>query len=269
MSQQRPLVSSWMLAVGIALVAPIELPARAESALTLPTPGITGNIDAHTYDESGQRVGDASIAFDELDSGNFLLVGRSGIEGSARTEVRAEFVPVENDRLRLVYQQTQAHDESGQSLGVMSIDHRKGVAMCGAPPGSGKKSVEVKLPEQDRVVNVPLNLLFQPLVKGEVEQIRFQVLLCRVGARLVNAKARVTESPERDEPGLIEVRYSLDFGPLLSKLAAPFMPRLSFWFQDSSPGNWIGHRMPLFSKGPTVLVVRSGFAPTVFGTAGQ
>ena len=61
--------------------------------------------------------------------------------------------------------------------------------------------------------------------------------------------------------GLLEVEYNVDFG-MLNSLAAPFLPKLSFWFDPDSPGSWIAHRMPLFSKGPTVLVVRSGFTPT-------
>ena len=38
----------------------------------------------------------------------------------------------------------------------------------------------------------------------------------------------------------MEIRYSLDFGPILSRLAAPFMPQLSFWFDESSPGDGWG-----------------------------
>jgi hypothetical protein len=64
---------------------------------------------------------------------------------------------------------------------------------------------------------------------------------------------------------LVEIRYTLDFGPILSRLAAPLMPELSFWFDKNSPGTWVGHRMPLFSRGPTVLVVRSGFSPNLLG----
>ena len=186
------LITARSLLTGLAIGLAMGAPAGAESALTLRIPEITGNIAAHTYDEAGQRVGDASIAFEQLPDGHFLLSGLSGIEGSAQAHVRAEFVRSDDDAgLRLVHQQSEAHDENGQSLGVMTIDHRTGVAVCGVPEGSRDEPVQVELPPEDRVVNVPLNLLFQPLVKGEVDLIRFQVLLCRVGARLVNARASV------------------------------------------------------------------------------
>jgi hypothetical protein len=259
---------AWLVCALLAAAVGATGAARAESALTLPSPDLLGDVAAFTYDEEGERVGDASIAFESLGEDRFLLRGISGIDGSARADVRAEFVRSDDGSgLRLLHQQTEAHDENGRSLGVMTIDHRDRLAVCGVPEGSEKQPVNVELPPEDRVVNVPLNLLFQPLVTGEAEEIDFQVLLCRVGARLVDARARVAENGASPESRLVEVRYSLDFGPILSRLAAPFMPRLSFWFDGSSPGDWVGHRMPLFSKGPTVLVVRSGFSPSVFGPA--
>jgi hypothetical protein len=77
----------------------------------------------------------------------------------------------------------------------------------------------------------------------------------------VAAQAKVAAANGEHGDRVVEIRYSLDFGPILSRLAAPFMPQLSFWFDENSPGEWVGHRLPLFSKGPTVLVVRSGFSP--------
>jgi hypothetical protein len=188
------------------------------------------------------------------------LEARSGIDGSARSKVSAlmETEPG-GGALRLVSQRSESFDESGASLGGMTNEHGERVARCGAAPGSGQPDRVVELPARDRVVNVPLNLLFQRLVSGETEEIGFQVLLCRFGARLVDARARVaTPAPPRSG-GLVEVRYELDLG-LLTPMAAPFLPTLSFWFDPGAPGAWVAHRMPLFTKGPTVLVVRSGFS---------
>jgi len=228
----------------------------------LPLPSVFGNIPAETWDaESGKRVGEATMSVVRRPDGLIEMVGISGIDGSAKTEARAvlEVVPG-GDGLRLLSQSSESHDESGQSLGVLSIDHTQGKATCGVPPGSGKAPAVVELPANDRVVNVPLNLLFHELVTGESEHVAFQVLLCRFGARLIPARASVTGPRKKGGTGLLEVVYNVDFG-MLNSLAAPFLPKLSFWFDPDSPAAWVGHRMPLFSKGPTVLVVRSGFTP--------
>jgi hypothetical protein len=250
-------------ALAVALVA-APRPAAAESDLPLPAPDLEGDIPAQTYDLEGERVGEASLGVSRLDGGNYLLHARSGIEGSARTEMSAELEPLGDGRVRLVRQRSQSHDEQGASLGVMRIDHQRGVATCTPAPGSGDAPVEIPLPKRDRVVNIPLNLLFEPLVRGETEEVDFQLLLCRVGGgRIVDAHAEVASEHQSDGGRMVEVRYEVDLGPLLSRLAAPFMPQLSLWFDEQSPGAWIGHRMPLFSKGPTVLVVRTGFDPAV------
>ncbi len=237
----------------------------AESALRLPLPERFGEIDASTYDESGERVGPARLEVGRLPNGNVRLDMTSGFESSARIAMSAELAE-EGDRLRLLRQESRSLDEQGRPLGVMSIDHRAGFAVCappGAAPGEGNR---IALPPTDRVVNVPLNLLFQPLVSGDAREIDFQILLCRGGGRIFDARASLADEREGGE-GMIEVRYDLDFGPMLSRLARPFMPRLSVWFDSQEPGSWIGHRMPLFSKGPTVLVVRSGITPSLLGAA--
>ena len=211
-------------------------------------------------------MGEASLGVVQLESGNWQLRARSGIEGSAGTRMEAELAPNGHGGARLLHQRSESHDENGISLGVMAIDHRRGVATCNPPPGSRDEPVEIELPRRDRVVNIPLNLLFEPLVRGERSEVDFQLLLCRVrGGRIVDAHATVANRRGADADQVIEVRYELDFGPILSRLAAPFLPKLSLYFSEHSPGTWVGHRMPLFSKGPTVLVVRSGFDPAMLG----
>jgi hypothetical protein len=235
--------------------------ARAESALLLPMPESFGEIDGGTFDATGHRVGEARMSVEKRADGHIELRARSGIEGSARTVASAVMELVEAGKsVRLVSQRSESFDESGASLGVLSIDHRSGTARCGAPPGSGAEDAEIALPAADSVVNVPLNLLFERLVRGHAEELSFQVLLCRFGARVVDAHAELAAKPP-GAGGLVEVRYSLDLGPLLSGVAAPFLPTLSFWFDRAHPGAWVAHRMPLFSRGPTVLVVRSGVSP--------
>jgi hypothetical protein len=249
--------ASALLAVALALAAP----ARGESALLLPLPDAFGAIDAGTFDAEGERVGAASLSVVRRGDGRVELRAESGIEGSARSAVAAVMEVADGGRaLRLLSQRSESFDTAGRSLGVLSIDHEARSARCGVPAGSGDAPVTLELPAGDRVVNVPLNLLFQRLASGEESEVAFQVLLCRFGARILDARARVA-TPRGAGGGLVEVRYELDFGPLLSSLAEPFLPKLSFWFDPDSPGAWVGHRMPLFSKGPTVFVVRSGFSP--------
>jgi hypothetical protein len=250
------------------LIASSASLAGAESSLTFSPPGIFGDIAADTYDEEGRRVGDATLRVARLTSGNVLIEVVSGIDGSARNAASAELAPNGSDgSLRLVRERTQALDRSKKPLGVTTIDHIAGVALCGIPEGSDEEPVRIDLPVDERVVNVPLNLLFQPLVRGQAEIVDFQFLLCRFprGPRIVSARARVAAAMGEESDRLVEIRYTLDFGPILSRLAAPLMPELSFWFDKNSPGTWVGHRMPLFSRGPTVLVVRSGFSPNLLG----
>jgi hypothetical protein len=246
------------LAVALAFGAP----ARGESALLLPLPDSFGAIDAGTFDADGQRIGAASLSVLRRGDGLVELRAESGIEGSARSSAGALLEVAEDGRaLRLLSQHSESFDTTGSSLGLLSIDHQTRRARCGVAAGSDATPVSLELPPGDRVVNVPLNLLFQRLVTGETEEISFQVLLCRFGARLFDAHARLASPAAAGREGLVEVRYELDLGPLLSPMAAPFLPTLSFWFDRKEPGAWVAHRMPLFSQGPTVLVVRSGISP--------
>lgn len=249
------------------LLASSALPARGESSLSLSPPDRFGEIAADTYDEEGRRVGDANLRVQRLPSGNILMEILSGIDGSAQFAGSAELAPNGPDgTMRLLRERTQAVDLAEKPMGVTTIDHVAGVAQCGKPEGSDGEPPRLELPSDDRVVSVPLNLLFQPLVRGEAESVDFQVVLCRArGARIVSAEARVADAKGGKGGRLLEIRYSLDFGPILSRLAAPFMPQLSFWFDENSHGEWVGHRMPLFSRGPTVFVVRSGFSPHLLG----
>jgi hypothetical protein len=257
----RPRPLAVWLAASFALLAAVA--ARGESGLLLPLPDAFGPIEAGTFDTAGQRVGEARMSVVRRPDGRVELEARSGIDGSARSAVSAVMeVTGDGKALRLVSQRSESFDTSGASLGVLAIDHGARIAHCGAPPGSSAPETTVELPVGDRVVNVPLNLLFQRLVTGETEEVSFQVLLCRFGARLFDAHARLASPAAAGREGLVEVRYELDLGPLLSPMAAPFLPTLSFWFDRKEPGAWVAHRMPLFSQGPTVLVVRSGISPS-------
>ena len=80
--------------------------------------------------------------------------------------------------------------------------------------------------------------------------------LCRDRrAKLLDFQAWVAEPPSHGGP--IEIRYAPELG-LLSPLASQLVPKLSFWFDARAPYGWVAHRLPLYTGGPEVLVVREG-----------
>ena len=144
-------------------------------------------------------------------------------------------------------------------MGVLRVDHVKREATCTPRPGSGRAVSRIALPADERVTNVPLQLLFLPLVQGQTERISFQLFLCGGGAKVVDFAATIEHrSSDSRPPGIVEVRYRPQLGRFMSFLAEAVIPDLAFWFDANGQGTYLAHRMPLFSKGPEVMVVRSG-----------
>jgi len=265
-------LSRWIWTAGCLLAAAVwsTPPAVAESSLELPLPEEYGAIAAGTFDSEGLRLGDAELSAEVGDNGNTTIRASYGIEGSASTRYSVELEPVkEGTALRPLVQTSQSKNEMGESLGRMIIDHRAGFAYC-KPPASAKKQEikEVRLPTRDLISNVPLNLLFQPLVRGEIEEIEFQIFLCRPTPRLIEAKGKVVKS-KLNGIGVVEVQYTIDLGGMWNRIAAPFVPKLSVWFDPTVPNAWIGHRAPLYTQGPTVSIVRGGVAPSRIGARSE
>jgi hypothetical protein len=235
----------------------------ADSELMLPYPASFGKIPAATFDAGRQRVGDANLEIEKLNDGTVRIFAESGVDGGARTVATATLAPiVDTNLLRPIFQESRTFDADNEPLGVMNIDHRTGEAICIRPhsDGEGMHTQRVPLPENDRIANVPLTLLFDPLVKGDVSTVDFQILLCRGDARLLDFQAKVVRREDGTDGSeqLVEVRYGPDFGSVFSLLAKAVIPRLSFWFDPASPSPWIAHRMPLYTDGPEVFVVRQG-----------
>jgi len=253
--------------IGIGFCGPLALagarPAAAESALRFSEPAQFGDVPAITYDPTGARIGPARQRLTQLEAQHVLIESTGGTQGGASMTVMAELAPApDGGGLQLLWEKSHSYDENGRSLGIMWIDHQKGEVLCTHPD---QPDATLRLPDLERVANVPLNLLFLPLVYGQTKEVRFQFLVCR-GPRVVNARASVARRlPEGPDDSFVEVRSVLDFGPLLSVLARPFIPRFAFWFDPSRSDPWIAHRIPLFSGGPEVLVVRSGVAPASLG----
>ncbi len=261
----RPTPPTWLLALGLSWLA--ALPADSESSLRLPAPAVFGSIPSATYDDSGKKLGEARIDVLQLPNGNTYLMASSNIADAEAMVLSAELGPTGDGALRPLWQMSHSYDKTGRSLGVMFIDHQKGQAFCSHEDGNLDPPDQLDIPQPDRVAHVPLNLLLLPLAKGEAQEIKFQFLLCSLGPRFVEAKATVAGPvPGRDGKNpLVEIRYELDLGPVLAAVARPFMPRFAFWFDPRARDPWMAHRMPLASKGPAVLIVRTGILPSALG----
>ena len=239
----------------LALLIALGSAAHAESAFEFSYPHDFGRIPAATYDESGERIGDANVVIETLENGGLRMTSRSSSRKGAHTVARAWFAPAERSHtVRLVRQESSSLDSDGRPLGHLVVDHQTRLGTCTAPDGGSAQQLE--LPPIDRVVNVPMNLLFLPLVRGEEPSLKFQLFLCRDGARMMDFEAWVEKDNQSARP--IEVRYGPDFGNVVSIVARSFAPRLSFWFDADEPHGWMGHRLPLYSGGPEVIVVREG-----------
>lgn len=257
----RPPPSVMLLALGLSWLAASA--SYAESSLRLPLPAVFGSIPSATYDDSGKKLGEARIDVLELPSGNTYLMASSSITGAESMVLSAELGPTGDGALRPLWQMSHSYDKTGRSLGVMFIDHQKGRAFCSHEDGNPAPPDQLEIPQPDRVAHVPLNLLLLPLARGEAQEIKFQFLLCSLGPRFVEAKATVAGqvSAKDGKNPLVEVRYELDLPPVLAAVARPFMPRFAFWFDPRARDPWMAHRMPLASKGPAVLIVRTGVLP--------
>ncbi len=234
--------------------------ARAESAFALDSPDGFGTFSAGTFDDAGLRLGPAELDIRRLEAGRVELRTLSRLESGGQMKAMAAFAPIPgSDKLRVQQQRMQSLDESGRSLGVLSLDHVAEKARCQSATGAVVS--ELDLAARDRVVNVPMGLLFQPLARGETDRLRFQILLCRPEARIMDFEAWVEPGPK---DRAIEVRYAPDLG-MASFLARAVVPRLAFWYGPSAPHPWVAHRLPLYTGGPEVMVVRDGVPSVSLG----
>ena len=245
-------------------LAPLLLPARgarAESELRLSYPEVFGTVPASTSDTNQHRVGGAHLVIEKLENRDVRIFAESGFDGGARNVATALLEPSSDGRsLQPVLQESTTFRGDGSLRGTLSVDHRTRVATCGRSKGDGMALERIELPGFDRVANVALTLLFQPLVRGDTPSTAFQLFLCEGGARLIDFEAHVErrDTGPRGPGSLVEVRYRPDLGLIGSFVAARLIPQLSFWFDPTSATPWLAHRLPLYSKGPEVIVVRDG-----------
>lgn len=231
--------------------------AQADSSLVLQAPDLFGIVPATTYSTEGKRLGGADISVERIEDGRVIMRASTAADNGARTDVEAILESVDEDgsKLRLLSQKSQSYDASGKSYGVLFVDHEKEQGSC-TPADEGAEPQTLDLPENDRIVNIPLNLLFLPIVERKVDVIDFQVFLCRDGPQLIDFK---TETSRHGD--VVEVRYKPQLGAMLNWIAGSFLPSLAFWFDVNQDGLYVAHRMPLYPQGPEVLIVRDGITP--------
>jgi hypothetical protein len=237
--------------------------AQARSVLDLPYPSAFGLFDAGTYDENGSRLGAAQLEIVKLRDGRVRMTATTGIDRGASNVASILLAPVVGThRLRALEQRSESRDAAGRSLGVLHIDHEAGIGRCTPPGDAGQQTIE--LPEQERIANVALHLLFSPIAQGEASGADFQLFVCLGGPRVIEFSA-MREPREPREPrvdagsGIVEIRYKPDLGGTVDWLFGQWLPQFSFWLDGE--GNYLAHRIPLYTKGPEVLVVRSGISP--------
>ena len=229
--------------------------AGAESAFRMPYPSELGPVPAQAFDPEGRALPLAQLASEQLGDGRVEIRFEAGEPGGARMRASALLEPVTGTRtLRLVLQRSISYSPDGRPMRRLEVDHRAQRASCRGP--GGELLDQVRLDARDRIVNVPMNLFFLPLVRGEIERLDFELFLCRDGAQRVAFEAWVDSTAD---PRGVRVRYGPDFG-VVSLVARQLAPDLAFWFAPEAPHRWQGHRLPLYTNGPEVLVLRQGDA---------
>lgn len=276
----------------IVLCGLVGVPATlfAESSLLLQSPRELAAIDATTFDKRGHSIGESSFEISTEDTGNLhmtvtLAVKRGGISrseailapvagalfvgtpGGVRDETPATPSLAAPRTFRLLEERSQATRADGVRLDLLVIDHAAGHITCYPRDGDPNQVKQIDLPVPDRVANVPMQLLFLPLVSGEIDSLGFQIAVCGAGPVLYEMMA--VRGPKHQHNGhnghdVIEIRYGPDLGNVVSWLASRLLPRLSMWF-DANSGDYLGHRMPLYRKGPEVLLLRQGLTPLDIG----
>jgi hypothetical protein len=240
--KKNPATRATFAAGALGLAALVTGVASAESMIHLPRLEETPRVAATTFDPGGNAVGRSSITLEKLAKGLQKMTVQMGIDTGAQN----------------VSEVTLAPTRSGAAGALQIVEERS------QSTGGAAKARHVDLPDPDRVVNVPMQLLFQPLVTGEVDEVRFQIVLCTGGPRVQDMIAVRGPRLQREGREIIEIRYGPDFGETVAFFASRLLPSLSFWF-DGKDGSYLGHRMPLHLKGPDIVLVRSGLTPQDLG----
>ncbi len=263
------LLSTLVMLGGVAL-APTG---RAESAITLLAPASTEGIVATTFDTDGQAIGRSSFEVEANDDGSQRMKVRMAVSDGGENVSEVLLAPVAGAEsgesgaqaaLRVLEERSQSRSADGKVFPLLVVDHRAGRVSCYDEEDAGGAARHVEIPDDDRVLNVPMQLFFQPLVRGEVDTLQFQLATCKEGPVLHSMIAVRGATRERNGRSVVEIEYGPDFGRTIAMIASRLLPSFSFWF-DAEDGEYLGHRMPLHRQGPEVTLVRQGLTPEQIG----
>jgi hypothetical protein len=141
----------------------------------------------------------------------------------------------------------------------LHVDHRAGRARC---VRAGEPPLEVALPPDERIANVPMNLALRDLAGGHAGEVRFQLVLCEGWRQIVDVAVRAEPPPAS---GAVQLRFHFDLGSrVLSALFRPFLPDIRVWVRPEPPYAWVAHQLPLYRGGPMIAIVREGIDPAPF-----
>jgi hypothetical protein len=237
-----------------ALLALAAASARAESELALPVPD-AGTFRGAILDEAGRVLGVNVIENAPGAAGGYHLRSEARLDGLPGNllEAALEPIPGGDGRLRAVWQRTRMPTSEGD-LVELFVDHRNARARC---ERAGEAPREIALAPPDLVANVAMSLALRPLAAGEVESVRFQMVLCEGWRSIVGVEARAENRAATGAP--VEMRLGFDVGSALaSLLLRPFLPQFRIWMRPEPPNEWVAHRLPLHPGGPDVAIVREG-----------
>jgi len=242
----------WIVASGLVLA----FQARGESALRLPLPTEFGTIPAATYDEHGTRLGGGSVLIEQLANGDVRMTVSSDMGEAGRNVLTADMALVEGGKaLQLLREENHSEDVNGKPVSTITVDHAMGELRC-TEAGHLER---IPLPKEDRLAMIPGNLFLQPLLRGETKQIRFQIASCDgvAGFHFINVAGELAAPSKQSGTGLdiTKIDIHVDLGSVLNKVIVPLLPKVAFWF-DTPSHLWLGHRIPTYTHGPTVILVR-------------
>jgi hypothetical protein len=246
------------LAAGLLLVAPL---AHAESGLALLFPDPLGTFRGVIHDRDGKPIGVNVVSNERHDDGLVTLRSEAIIDGTPGNTLEAALEPIPGNegRLRPVWQHTRMLTSDGKGMMGLRVDHRARTARC-EPPGAEPR--EIALEEGDLVANVAMNLALRPLATGDIETVRFQMVLCEGWQPVVGVEARALA---RADGVPVEMRLFFDVGSrVVSALLEPFLPDIRIWMRAPPPNDWIAHRLPLHRGGPIIAIVREGLDPAPY-----
>lgn len=266
------LVAALFAATLPAMFAPTT--ARAESSVRLVLAEALEEIGATTFDGRGRAIGRSRFVVETEPDGSQRMRVTMGTDDGGRNVSQALLAPIagvaagapagDATTLRLLEERSQATTADGRLFPLLVIDHEAGRVSCYDGDSTDSAGRHVDLPSEDRVVNVPMQMLFVPLVRGEIDTVRFQIATCGDGPVLHDMIAVRGATRQHGDREVVEIEYGPDFGEALAWLASRLLPSFSFWF-DASDGTYLGHRMPLHRKGPEIILVRQGLTPPELG----